>query len=207
MMSALLAFSFFAALLTITPGVDTALVIRMSLGGGARTGRLAGAGVCTGVLVWGFASAVGITALLTASERAFNVLRIAGAVYLVWLGVKALRARPRDEAEENAAGDDGPSGAVAFRTGLLSNLLNPKVGVFYLSVLPQFIPRGAPVLATSMLLAAVHALEGIIWLVLIATLVDRLGALFRRPTVRARLEQLTGVVLVGLGIRLAFEKR
>jgi threonine/homoserine/homoserine lactone efflux protein len=199
---AVIAFSAFAALLTITPGVDTALVIRMSLGGGARRGWLAAAGVCTGVLCWGFASAAGITALLSASEAAYDALRIAGAAYLVWLGVRALLSK----AGEQRADDDKSRGSV-FRTGLLTNLLNPKVGVFYLSVLPQFIPKGSPVLATSMLLALAHALQGIIWLGLVALLVDRLGTLLGKPSIKRRLEQVTGVVLVAFGLRLAFDRR
>lgn len=203
MTTALLTFAAFAALLTITPGVDTALVIRMSIAGGARRGRLAALGVCSGVVVWGFASAAGITALLSASERAYDTLRIAGALYLIWLGVRALVARREDEGE--SGGDVSP--AAAFRTGLLSNLLNPKVGAFYLSVLPQFIPKGAPVLATSLLLAAVHAVEGILWLFLVASLTARLGGVLRRPSIKRRLEQVTGAVLVAFGLRLALERR
>lgn len=203
MTTALLTFAAFAALLTITPGVDTALVIRMSIAGGARRGRLAALGVCSGVVVWGFASAAGITALLSASERAYDTLRIAGALYLIWLGVRALFARREDEGE--SGGDVSP--AAAFRTGLLSNLLNPKVGAFYLSVLPQFIPKGMPVLATSLLLAAVHAVEGILWLFLVASLTARLGGVLRRPSIKRRLEQVTGAVLVAFGIRLALERR
>ena len=203
MTTALLAFAAFAALLTITPGVDTALVIRMSIGGGARRGRQAALGVCSGVVVWGVASAAGITALLSASERAYDALRIAGALYLVWLGVRALIARRREE--DGVEPDVSP--AAAFRTGLLSNLLNPKVGAFYLSVLPQFIPKGAPVLATSTLLALVHAGEGIVWLFLVASLTARIGGILKRPSIRRRLEQVTGAVLVAFGIRLALERR
>jgi threonine/homoserine/homoserine lactone efflux protein len=203
MLHAVLAFSAFAALLTITPGVDTALVIRMSLSGGVRRGWMAALGICAGVLCWGFASAAGITALLSASRRAYDGLRIAGAIYLVWLGIRALRAK----AEADDPNEQIASRASTFRTGLLSNLLNPKVGAFYLSVLPQFVPKDAPVLATSMLLALVHALQGIVWLGLVAVLVARLGALLRRPVVKQRLEQFTGLVLVVFGVRLAFERR
>ena len=199
------AFAAFAALITITPGLDTALVVRTSLAGSARAGRVTAMGVCLGVLVWGAAGALGLSAVLTASERAYDVVRFAGAAYLVWLGVRALMTRtaPEDARVENAP----RSTARAFRAGLLSNLLNPKIGAFYVSVLPQFIPEGAPVLATSMLLAAVHALEGIVWLFLVATLVGRVGTRLQRPRVKQRLEQLTGLVLVGLGVRLAFDRK
>jgi threonine/homoserine/homoserine lactone efflux protein len=196
------AFAAFAALLTITPGLDTALVIRMSLGSGSRAGRMTALGVCAGCLGWGFASAVGVSAVLTASATAYDVLRVAGAAYLVWLGVKALVVRPDDDPDDNR-----PPTTAAFRAGLFTNLLNPKVGAFYVSALPQFIPDGAPVLATSTLLAAVHALEGIVWLFLVAALVGRLGTHLRRPVVKRRLQQLTGLALVGLGVRLALDRR
>lgn len=205
MTGAVLGFTAFAALLTITPGIDTALVIRFSIAGGSRRGRLAAAGVCTGVLVWGAASAAGITALVTASERAYDALRIAGAVYLVFLGVRALMGR--GDAAEREPAKTPLSGATAFRMGLTTNLLNPKVGAFYLSVLPQFVPNGAPVLATSLLLATIHALEGIVWLSLVATATARLGERLKRPSIARRLEQLTGIVLIGLGARLALERR
>jgi threonine/homoserine/homoserine lactone efflux protein len=204
MPSALLAFAAFAALVTITPGLDTALVIRMSLGGGARAGRMTALGVCAGCLVWGAASAIGVTAVLSASSRAYDVLRVAGAIYLVWLGFRALLTRA--EADHDEGDVRTTSAAGALRAGLLTNLLNPKVGAFYVSALPQFIPEDAPVLATSMLLAAVHALEGIVWLFLVEALVGRLGAQLRRPVVKRRLEQVTGVVLVALGVRLAVER-
>lgn len=202
----MLAFAAFAALLTVTPGLDTALVIWMSLGGGSGSGRVTALGVCSGVILWGAASALGLTAILTASERAYDVVRTAGAAYLVWLGVRAIvRGPTADEVGDGQRPAKSP--AAAFRAGLFSNLLNPKIGAFYLSVLPQFVPEGAPVLATSVLLAVVHALEGIVWLFLVASLVGRLGARLQRPSVRQRLEQLTGLVLVGLGVRLAFERR
>jgi threonine/homoserine/homoserine lactone efflux protein len=201
---AVAAFAAFAALLTITPGVDTALVIRTSLVGGPRAGRVTALGICTGVVLWGGASALGLSALVTASERAYDVVRIAGACYLVWLGAKALWGR-------KVGGDEPPAGARsshgAFRAGVLSNLLNPKIAAFYVSVLPQFVPDGAPVLATSMLLACVHALQGVVWLFLVASLVGWLGVRLQRPRVKRRLEQLTGLVLLGLGVRLAFERR
>jgi threonine/homoserine/homoserine lactone efflux protein len=203
-LGAVVAFSAFAALLTITPGLDTALVIRTSLRGTARAGRMTALGVCLGVLVWGAAGALGLTAVLTASKRAYDVVRIAGAAYLIWLGARALFAR----AAADDSGESAPSSpAGAFRAGLLSNLLNPKVGAFYVSVLPQFIPEGAPVFATSMLLATAHALQGILWLFLVASLVGRLGARLQRPNVKRRLEQLTGIVLIALGARLALDRR
>ncbi|HEY7874880.1 MAG TPA: LysE family translocator [Actinomycetota bacterium] len=204
-LGAAIAFGAFAALLTITPGLDTALVVRMSLGNGARMGRLTALGICAGCLVWGVAGAVGVTAVLTASGRAYDVLRYAGAAYLVWLGARTLFVR--SDPVDDGAPPSTRSPWDAFRTGLLTNLLNPKVGAFYVSALPQFIPDDAPVLPTSVLLAAIHALEGVVWLFFVAALVARLGAQLRRPVVRRRLEQATGVVLIALGLRLAIVKR
>lgn len=207
-----LAFALVAGVLTITPGLDTALVIRSSLAGGRRSGRLAATGVCTGVLAWGILSAVGVSALVTASRTAFDVVRIAGAAYLLALGARSfLRPRAAGAADGDASeGDDRADvrrPRSAFRSGLLSNLLNPKVGAFYVSVLPGFIPPRAPVLATSMLLAGIHATEGIVWLTIVATLVTRIGPVMRTPRVRRALERVTGGVLVALGIRLALERR
>jgi len=209
-MSSLLGFAFFAALLTITPGLDTLLVLRVTGSGGRAAGVAAAAGIATGCLVWGTASAVGVTALLTASRLAFDALRIAGAAYLVWLGVRALwtvRRRPdedRTDAPALPAGQHWSRGR-AMRTGLTTNLLNPKVGAFYLSVLPQFLPDGVNPLAGSMALTAIHALEGMLWLSAVVLVVNRARTLLSRPSVRRRFEQLTGVVLVGFGIRLALD--
>lgn len=205
MQTACLAFAAMAALLTITPGVDTMLVLRSTVAAGRRTGLLASAGVVTGLMCWALASAVGLTALLAASRLAFDVLRVAGACYLLWLGARALwtaRRHTRDTAEPPEA---RTSGLTAFRTGLTTNLLNPKVGVFYMSLLPQFVPDGASVFWTSMLFAVIHAAESLLWL---AAIVGAAGAARRalaRPAVKRRLQQLTGVAFVGFGLRLAID--
>jgi threonine/homoserine/homoserine lactone efflux protein len=207
-----LAFSLVAALLTITPGIDTALVIRSTLGAGRATGLRTAAGICSGVVTWGFLSAVGVSAVLTASRVAYDVLRLVGAAYLVYLGVRTLLATRRgggDVADAEAAASAarlGGRGRAAYRTGLMTNLLNPKVGVFYVTLLPQFIPAGAPVLGTSLLLAGIHATQGILWLSLVVVVVHRAGAAMRRAAVRRWLERLTGVVLIGFGARVALER-
>jgi threonine/homoserine/homoserine lactone efflux protein len=209
MWSSVLAFAALAALLTITPGIDTALVIRATLGGGRRTGLRTAAGICSGLIVWGLLSAVGVSAVLTASRVAFDALRIAGAIYLVYLGVRTLLASRRDD-----GGGDAPGGSAAmpmsrraaFRVGLLNNLLNPKVGVFYVTLLPQFIPAHTPVLPMSLLLAGVHAVEGIAWLSALTLVVSRVGAVMRRAAVRRALERVTGLVLIGFGARVAAER-
>ena len=209
MIGSFAAFAVFAALLTITPGLDTLLVLRVTAAGGRRAGIAAAAGISLGCLVWAAASAAGVTAILAASRLAFDVLRAAGAVYLCWLGARALWTLRRPTVVPSPE-TDAPVGerwraGRALRTGLTTNLLNPKVGVFYLSVLPQFLPHGPHPMVGSMALALIHVVEGVLWLSLLALLVTRARALLTRASVRRRFEQLTGVVLVGVGIRLALE--
>ena len=227
-MSDIVAFALLAALLTITPGLDTLLVLRASASGGARAGIAAAFGIALGCLAWASASAIGMTALLATSRVAFDVLRLAGVGYLLWLGLRALfrpvpgasqrapaseerTARHRNKelsvGTEPAAELPALSGVQALRTGLTTNLLNPKIGVFYLSVLPQFLPEGMHPLAGSLLLAMIHNVEGMVWLSALALLVHRARGFLTRPSVRRRFEQVTGVVLIGFGVRLAIDLR
>jgi len=205
--ASLAAFALFAAVLTVTPGLDTMLVLRTTAVGGRRAGLAAVLGVLLGCLVWAVASALGVTAVLAASRLAFDALRIAGAAYLCWLGVRALWRSRRPEPP--APGDEvepQPRAGAAFRTGLTTNLLNPKVGVFYLSVMPQFLPAGVDPLAGSLALGAVHIVEGFVWLSLVVAVVGRARAWLTRPAVRRWLERLSGVVFIGFGLRLAFDR-
>jgi threonine/homoserine/homoserine lactone efflux protein len=202
MIGTLLAFGLVAALLTITPGADTALVLRASIAGGRGAGMRTGLGICSGLFVWGAAAGLGVTALLSASHVGYNILRIAGAVWLVVLGAQAFRERRGDV----VADPSRPLGN-GYATGLLTNLLNPKVGVFYLSFLPQFIPVGVPVLLWTLLLTAIHATLGVGWFLLLTTLVARARSVFSRASVRRALQRICGVVLVGFGVRLALEAR
>jgi threonine/homoserine/homoserine lactone efflux protein len=206
MFTACLAFAAVAALVTVTPGVDTMLVMRTTATRGRRAGALAGLGVTSGLLCWAAASAAGVTALLAASRIAFDVLRVAGACYLLWLGGRALwTARRRGRTAEEAP-DADLSGAAALRIGLTSNLLNPKVGVFYMSMLPQFVPDGASMPVTSALFCVIHVAETLLWLgaVVVATVAAR--GVLSRPAVKRRLQQVTGVVFIGFGVRLAVER-
>jgi threonine/homoserine/homoserine lactone efflux protein len=198
-LSAALAFAAVAALVTITPGIDTALVLRAAVGGGPRAAMVAGAGVCTGVLAWGALTAVGLAALVEASPTGYDVLRLCGAAYLLWLGIRTWR-------DAGELGDHPASGRW-FRTGVINNLLNPKVAVFYVSFLPQFVPEGAPVLPTSLLLAGIHAVEGILWFALLAGATARLRVLLARERVRRAVQRVTATVLVGFGVRLVLESR
>jgi threonine/homoserine/homoserine lactone efflux protein len=210
--TSLLAFAAFAAILTITPGPDTLLVLRASAAGGRGAGVAAASGIVVGCLVWAVASVVGLTALLATSQMAFDVLRIAGAAYLCWLGARALWSARRPAP---VIGEPAGAAAVVFdrwsigralRTGLTTNLLNPKVGAFYLSVLPQFLPTDVHPLAGGLALAAVHGIEGLLWLSLLAFLVARASGWLSRAAVRRRFEQVSGAVLIALGLRLAIDR-
>ncbi|MEU5236537.1 LysE family translocator [Streptomyces lydicus] len=223
MLTSLIGFTAVAALLTVSPGPDFAVVLRTALSSGRRAALCSALGIAAGCFVWGLAGAVGLTAMLSASEAAYHALRVAGALYLMWLGVQALRSArrirpagagsatsaPGRAAHESTVEPDASAGPVtplrAFRTGLLTNVLNPKVGVVYISLLPQFIPHGAPVVATTLLLVAVHAALGVLWLGGIAVAVHRARAVFQRPRVRQRLDQATGGVLLALGAAVGFE--
>ena len=203
-----LAFALVAAVLTITPGADTLLVVRNTLRGGRRDGILTTAGICSGLYVHALLSAVGVSALLARSIAAFTVLKLAGACYLVWLGIQSLRAglaRPTANAEIPTAA--AVATARSFREGLLTNLLNPKVIVFYLALLPQFVSPGDAVLPKSLLLAAIHFAEGILWLALVAYLVDRSRRFFLKQALRRWLDTACGALLVALGAKLALEHR
>jgi threonine/homoserine/homoserine lactone efflux protein len=202
----LLAFVAAAGVLTLTPGVDTAMVLRSSTSHGPRAGSAAGLGICAGLLVWGAGAALGLTALLATSALAFTVLKWAGAAYLLWLGVRLI-ARPRTAL--GAYGDlDRPGGAAdALRRGFLTNMLNPKVGVFYVTFLPQFIPHGVDVAAFSLLLAGVHVLLTSLWFSVLIALTVPLGRFLNKPPVVRALDRLTGCVFVAFGLKLAIAQR
>ena len=196
-------FAVVALALTMTPGLDTALVLRSALTRSRRDAAATAAGIVAGLFVWGAAAAVGISALLTASQLAYDVLRYAGAAYLVWFGLRLLVRAVRGTLATEPAGGAGSSPWRAARQGLATNLLNPKVGVFYVALLPQFLPSGSDPLAAGLLLAGVHALISVVWFALLIVLASALGARLRRPgTVRA-IDGVTGTTLIGFGVKLA----
>lgn len=204
--SALLAFSVAAGLLTITPGLDTALVLRTAAVEGARRAALAATGIVLGCLSWGAAVALGLGVLLAASTLAFTVLKWAGAAYLVWLGL-GLILRPRQRFELDAPAAPTGGDFAWMRRGLLTNLLNPKVGVFYVSFLPQFLPQGAPAGAFIFLLAALHAVMGLAWFAALITATRPLAQVLQRAAVVKWLDRATGGVFLAFGMRLALERR
>lgn len=201
--ASLIAFTLAAALLTVTPGLDTALVLRTAASEGPRPAFLAGLGICLGCLVWGAVVALGLGALLAASELAYTVLRWLGAAYLVYLGVKLILSKR----EDFGLGDAGPAGSGAWLwRGLLTNVLNPKVGVFYVSFLPQFIPAGTNVPAMTFLLAAIHAGLGLIWFAALILATQPLAKALRTPRVVRTLDRLTGGLFLLFGAKLALSR-
>jgi threonine/homoserine/homoserine lactone efflux protein len=196
-----------AALLTITPGADMAMVSRSVLIGGRREAFATTLGILAGCLVWAIVSAAGVAAVLAASKTAYDALRLVGAAYLVWLGVQSLLAARRGDYRDAGEGRPGAGRSSAFRQGLLTNLFNPKIAIFYSTFLPQFIGPGDPALLLSILLAGVHIGFGLIWLTGYAWLLDRAVTAFKSSRVRRALDALTGTVLVALGLRLAAERR
>ena len=201
-----LAFAGIAALVTVTPGSDTMLVIRSALVRGRGAGLATVLGVCAGVFVHATASALGLSAVLVRAARAFDVVKAAGAIYLVFLGVQSIRSALRG-APEAARPTAQLDARRAFVEGLLNNVLNPKVAIFYLAFLPQFMAAGDPVLARSILLAGIHFTEAAVWLTLVAFFVARLRGALARPRVRGALEGATGLVLIGFGVKLATARR
>ncbi|MBE1586423.1 LysE family translocator [Nonomuraea angiospora] len=192
-------FALVVALLTLTPGLDTALVLRTSLLAGRRAAWGVTLGIQLGTLTWGVLTAAGLSALLAASRLGYEILRWAGVAYLVWMGLRMLlaKAAPHEEPEQAVRFGAG------FRRGLVTNLLNPKVGAFYVAMLPHFIPDGAPHAAMGLLLAGVHVAEGLMWSAALIGFASLVSGFLRTPAVRRFLDRLTGVVIVGFGIRLA----
>ncbi|MBZ4317818.1 LysE family translocator [Streptomyces huiliensis] len=214
MTTAILGFALFSLLVTVSPGPDLVLVLRNCLRGGRRAGAATGLGAAVGSLGWGVAAAFGLAAALQRWDAAFTFVKLAGAAYLVFLGAQALWAQrravalsqeppPAPESEGDAPGSVG-AGA-AFRQGVLSCLLNPKVGVFFVAVAPQFLPDGASPLATTLLFGVIDAVIAAAWLLLVTLGATRFMAWLRRPRVHRNLERATGGVLLALGVGTAVE--
>jgi threonine/homoserine/homoserine lactone efflux protein len=210
--SQVVAFTLVAALLTLTPGVDTVLVIRNVLTRGRRAGVATTVGICFGLFIHATVSALGLSLILVRSATALEMVKLIGAGYLVWLGIRSFRSALSQSSvsPSTAHGGDGHGlrGGVrrSFIEGLLSNVLNPKVAVFYLAFLPQFISPGDWVLGKSVLLASIHWLEGFLWLVVVTLFVGRLRWWIMKRRVKQVIEATTGAVLVAFGVRLAMER-
>lgn len=202
----LIAFTLAAALMTVTPGLDTALVLRTATVEGARRAWFAGLGICLGCLAWGVVVAFGLGALLAASELGYRILKYAGAAYLVYLGLKLIFSERAGFGDGLDSGPGDAGAALWFRRGLLTNLLNPKVGVFYVSFLPQFVPAGASVAGTTLLLAAIHALLGLAWFASLIVATRPIAAALRKPRTIRWLDRATGGVFLLFAGRLALSR-
>jgi threonine/homoserine/homoserine lactone efflux protein len=202
-----------SAIVIVLPGPDTVVVTKNLLLHGRRTALASSLGVGGGLSVWTLAAAVGIASLLKASAVAFTVLKLGGAAYLIWIGVQAFRTAGHPIDGATGAGEIStrmrptPGGVAGFRQGMLSDLANPKIGIFFTSLLPQFVDTGRPVLLPSLILGAVFVAMTIAWLALYCVLAARLIDTITRPRVRVLMDRVTGTVLIGLGLRLAAEHR
>ena len=200
----LLPFVAVAILIIITPGPDMAIVTRNALIHGRRAAFWTALGITVGLAAWTAASVVGLLALLAASAEAFTVVKLAGAAYLVYLGMRTLLSLrgPQEDAPSATARIGSP-----FRQGLLSNLLNPKIAVLFTSLIPQFVTPGPSATLQSVLLAGIFASLGLLWLGAYALVATAAADRMRRPSVRRAINAVTGIVLVALGARLATESR
>lgn len=193
-----------AVILTLTPGLDTAMVLRASLSSHRKTAFNAAVGIVLGCLAWGVAVSLGLGAILRASEALYVAVKLAGAGYLIYLGF-GLLFKPRNriaEREEKVSLQAG----VAFRQGFITNILNPKIGIFYVSFIPQFIPADANVAIYSFLLAAVHAALSMLWFVTLILTAGKLRKWISSPRIISRLDRLTGGIFIGFGLKLAFAR-
>jgi threonine/homoserine/homoserine lactone efflux protein len=208
-MGALWAFVGVAALVIVTPGPDTALTVRNALLGGRSAGVATAAGVALGLAVWTAAASAGLAALLVASEPAFVAVKLAGAAYLVLLGgqtlLHALRGRPVEGGGGHEAARLRPS--VALRQGFLNDLGNPKIAVFFTTLLPQFAPAHGPAFATLLAFGLLFCAMTLAWLCVYSVAVARAGRALRRPRIRRALDAVMGAALVAVGVRVAVERR
>jgi threonine/homoserine/homoserine lactone efflux protein len=193
-----------SVLVILIPGPDTLVVLRNALVAGRRTAARTAAGVLTGLSVWVTAASLGVTAILRASHDGYLALRIAGALYLIYFGLQALRSRALGQPVEVSTGRRSLVGR-GFRAGLMTDLVNPKVGVFFITFMPAFIPHGTPVAAASFGMGAVFVLLAGLYFAFMLAFVQRLLGWLRKERSRRRLNRATGLALIGFGVRLAVE--
>jgi threonine/homoserine/homoserine lactone efflux protein len=189
------------ALLTLLPGPDVAIVTRIVLTHGRAAACKAACGIAAGLLTWGLLTVAGLSALLAASAEAYMVVKLAGAAYLLWLGIQTIWHSQRHSSNDPVF--TLPRARRPWLTGFTNNLLNPKIAVFYTSLLPQLVPSGAPHAITLFGLVIAHAILTVSWLTVYSFAVDRTSGVLRRPRVRKALDRLTGATLIGFGIRVA----
>jgi threonine/homoserine/homoserine lactone efflux protein len=200
--STFLAFVPVAALLTITPGVTTAMVVRNAARGGQRQALACTLGNEVGVITWALLAAIGVAAIVATSAEVFSVVKLLGAVVLVVIGVQSIRGVKATREDQPARPDRH-----ALRDGVVTSLTNPKLAVFYVALFPQFVPSGHAILPYALTMAALLALFDLAWYSALAFAVTRAKRAFVEGPWVKRIERVTGVVLIGLGIRLALERR
>lgn len=200
----LLAFTLAASLLTLTPGLDTALILRTAAVEGRAQAWRAALGINAGCLLWGAAVAFGLGALLAVSELAYTLLKYCGAAYLCWLGLNLL-LRPRTALAPTTG--EGGTASNWFLKGLLGNVLNPKIGIFYVSFLPQFIPQGQPLIGWTFGLVAIHVLLSLLWSLILIGATRTLSETLRKAAVIRWLDRVTGVVFLLFAAKLALSRR
>jgi threonine/homoserine/homoserine lactone efflux protein len=204
---ALLQFALVAALLTIIPGLDTVLVLRTAISNGRAPAFATAAGICTGTIAWGVAAAFGASALLAASEAAFTMLKVAGACYMAWLGVSMfIRTFRSGPALPPASPHVGPGARSAWLAGVTTSLLNPKVGVFYMAMIPQFLPQDVPPLLMGVLLPLVHNVEGMLWFAGIIVATQYARRWLQSAAAGKATDRIAGVVLVAFAAKIAASK-
>ena len=202
-MHSLLYFVIAASIFTITPGVDTALVLRTSLRHGRLPGTFTAIGICLGLLLWGLAAAIGLTALLAASKAAFKIVKWSGAIYLMYLGIQMLM-KPRIGDRIDSSHQRRISADRSYLwNGFFSNILNPKVGLFYTTFLPQFIPTGTSVVRFSLLLTTIDVFLALVWFTSLSAMTIRLSRFFDSPLVARNLDRISGLTFISFGVKLA----
>ena len=210
-MNTYLAFLGISLVVIMTPGPDTALTIRNTLLGGARAGVFTAIGVSVGLIIWALAASAGVVGLLVASAPVFEALKLAGAAYLIWIGVQTLYSAFRPGPGVARASSDGAGRHLrpiaALRQGLINDLANPKMAAFFASLFPQFLPEDNASFAALMMLGLVFSCLTLTWLVVYAFAVAKAGDILRRSAIRRAIEGITGAVLIAFGLRLASEHR
>lgn len=198
-----------SAVVIVVPGPDTAIVTKNALLHGRRAALGTAFGVEAGLSLWTIACAFGVASVLEASDAAFTVLKLIGGAYLIWLGVQAIRAARHSGSHETQGSErrHALSGRRGFRQGLVSDLANPKIGAFFTSVLPQFAASGRSELVPFLALGGLFVLMTVVWLCGYALVAVKASAVLRRPRVKAAIDRVSGVILIGFGVRIALERR
>ncbi|MCM3068144.1 LysE family translocator [Priestia flexa] len=205
-MNDLLTFLLLSSFVVMSPGVDTALITKRTISEGQASGYRMALGITTGSLVHTFAAAFGLSAILMQSALAFEIVKYVGAIYLIYLGVSSFMTRKKQETEENLKDQIKP-GQSAFKQGLLSNVLNPKVAMFFLTFLPQFVTPGSSSIQQLLMMGVIYTFLSISWFFVYVFFINYLRSWLLSAKVQRAMDRATGLVLIGFGVKLAFSKQ